>query len=172
MQCQGCLGGKVIAGVGQGNVALWGSLTSWLPCMDCVPTGTIKAEEDCKTQYSPASPTLERIPAVPCPLGIHLLRLINGFSAHAVQKPSNHCFSLFPRVAESAHKSLSYIPSSCRLKAEGQSSHWYHISESPTHLYVFPLSFFVQKVFNKPSAIFQEQLLFTQMQIWCISGRR
>ena len=49
MQCQGCLGGKVIAGVGQGNVALWGSLTSWLPCMDCVPTGTIKAEEDCKT---------------------------------------------------------------------------------------------------------------------------
>lgn len=32
------------------------------------------------------------------------------------RSPSNHCFSLFPRVAESAHKSFSDIPSSCRLR--------------------------------------------------------
>ena len=32
-------------------------------------------------------------------------------------------FFTVPRVAESAHKSLSYIPSSCRLKAAGQGSH-------------------------------------------------
>ena len=171
MQCQGCLG-MVIAGVDQGNVALWGSPDKLATLPGLCSHWHYQGRGGLQNIVFPSISNSGENSSSSLPTW-HPFTRVNEWiqctcSLEALQTTVFHCFPGWL----SLHTSPSAIPSSCRLQAEGQSSHGYHISESPTHLYVFPLSFLVQKLFHQPSAIFQEQLLFTQMQIWYISGRR
>lgn len=55
---------------------------------------------------------------------------------------------------------LSDIPPYCRVPCQRWRSHWYHVSNFPTLFYTIPLLFIVHKLFNQPSVLLQEELLY------------
>lgn len=48
----------------------------------------------------------------------------------------------------------------------------YHVSIPPTLLFVVPLSFVIQTLFNQPSVLLQDELHYMQVYILYVRGRR